>query len=209
MENSIVPSLGSKVLCFSTEICISVQHHCLPTCLLSTGGTVLRRGKGEFHKPVIAVSHSVLDLSAMTDSKETSECHTVLWPASITFSKVCTWLRRPHPIFKSTRLLREFKFHQKWVGLGLLNLLGILHFFLYTSDTALKLPIWFNKTDQIIMTCTVADLKCNKIWPMDEEVHISLSLHLSSPAISLLFKMHLVTNKLISASVFIPCPLSW
>lgn len=90
VENSIVPSLGSKVLCFSTEICISVQHHCLPTCLLSTGGTVLRRGKGEFHKPVIAVSHSVLDLSAMTDSKETSECHTVLWPVSITFSKVCT-----------------------------------------------------------------------------------------------------------------------
>lgn len=86
----MVPSPDNRFLCFSTEICISLQHHCLPTCLLSTGGTVLRRRKGEFHKPVIAVSHSVLDLSAVIDSKETSKHHTVLWPSRIIFSKVCT-----------------------------------------------------------------------------------------------------------------------
>lgn len=50
---------------------------------------MLRGRKGEFHKAVITASHSVLDLSAMIDSKETTERHTVLWPSRITFSEVC------------------------------------------------------------------------------------------------------------------------
>lgn len=89
MENTTVPSPGNRFLCFSTEIRIFLQHRCLPTRLLSTGGTVLRGRKGEFHKAVITASHSVLDLSAVIDSKETTERHTVLWPSRITLSEVC------------------------------------------------------------------------------------------------------------------------
>lgn len=44
------------------------------------------------------------------------------------------------------------------------------------------------------MTCTTADLKCNKNSPTDEELHIPLSLDPSCLAISLPLKIHLVTN---------------
>lgn len=110
LKVTLVP-FPDKFLCFSSEICISLQLHCWPKCLRSTGGTVLQRGKGELHKAVIAGSRSLIDLCAVIDSTGTSECCSVLWPSRVTFSEACMWLRRPHPIFKSTQPLRELKFH--------------------------------------------------------------------------------------------------